>query len=62
MFDFSAFSPCMMVTIAMVHGAAMVARVDTITSMVEGLLGTLRTSCELIWGFNTLRQGAGLSG
>ena len=40
-------------------GAAMVARVDTITSMVEGLSDTLRTSCELIRVVNALRQGAG---
>ena len=43
-------------------GVAMVARVDTTTSMVEGLSDTLKTSCELIRVFNTLRQGVGSGG
>ena len=41
----------------------MVARVGTITSMVEGLLDTLSTSCELIWVFfNALWQRTGPGG
>ena len=46
-------------------GAAMVARVGTVTPMVEsGLLDTLRTSCELIcvFNYNALWQGAGSGG
>ena len=58
------FSQCMMVTTTTTcdGGAAMVARVDAITSMVEGLSDTLSTSCELIWVFNALWQGAGSGG